>query len=126
MVRNSVCPCTVFVSRCVSLGVQVSGMLGVLGGMKPSCGGVCWVVAGGGGSGSGGNASCIVFGGVCSWNVIRVLVVMTDCIGQRPVSRAGSCGGVVLVPPLLMCIHVGDRNVKRCLMVLESLKAADL
>ena len=106
----------------------VSKCLGcwALGGTNPSGGGGCWGVVGGGGSGSGENASCIVFGGVCSWNVIRVLVVMTDCIGQRPVSRAGSCGGVVLVPPLLMCIHVGDRNVKRCLMVLESLKAADL
>ena len=56
MVRIRVCPCTVFVSRCVSLGVQVSGMLGVLGGTICSGGGGCWAVAGGGGSGSGGMA----------------------------------------------------------------------
>ena len=62
-------------------------------------------------------------GGGCGGNVIRALVVMTDCIGQRSVSRAGSCGRVVLVPPLLMCIHVGDRSIKKCLMakLLENL-----
>ena len=48
--------------------------------------------------------------------------MVTDCIGQRSVARAGSCGRVVVVPPLLMCVHGGDRDVKRCLMakLLES------
>ena len=56
MVRKRVCPCPVFVSQSVSLGVQVSGMLGVLGGTYASGEvGRCAVV-GGGGSGSGGNA----------------------------------------------------------------------
>ena len=114
----------------------MSGMLGVLGGTNPSFPAVVgWLGCGRGwgkwfwleccASAKCWCSSSIVFGGVCGWKVIRVLVVMTDCIGQGPVSRAGSCGGVVLVPPLLMCVHVGDRNVKKCLILLESLEAAD-
>ena len=50
MVRKRVWPWTVFVSRCVSLWVQVSGMLGVLGGTN-AMGEVvaCCAEAGGGG-----------------------------------------------------------------------------
>ena len=39
--------------------------------------------------------------------VIRVLVVMTHCIGERSIASSGCRGAIVLLPPLLMRVHDG-------------------
>ena len=41
-------------------------------------------------------------------SVVRVAVVMADSVGERSISRAGSCGRIIVLPPLLMCAHGGD------------------
>ena len=40
--------------------------------------------------------------------VIRVLVVMTHCIGERSIAGSGCHGAIVLLPPLLMRVHDGE------------------
>ena len=39
--------------------------------------------------------------------VIGVLVVMTNCIGERSIAGSGCRGAIVLLPPLLMRVHDG-------------------
>ena len=59
-------------SRCVSLGVHVSGRVGMLGGTTPSGEGAGWLGVGGGGRGSGGNAG-VGAGGAAEWSVVFVV-----------------------------------------------------
>ena len=40
--------------------------------------------------------------------VVRVLIVMTHCVGERSIAGSGCRGAIVLLPPLLMRVHDGE------------------
>lgn len=48
----------------------------------------------------------------CRGGVVRMVLMVSDSIGKRPVTRGWSSGRVVSLPPLLMRIHGGRSKVE--------------